>query len=112
MSLHFVMETCGHFRLNSFPAPETDVKVYVYYDSLLVKHQYERLVYDSPGFLSALGGSLGLYLGLSCLGIFEWIIAAYLKLKDGGSRSSRRSGGEGSIRFDKATNTTTDVETI
>ncbi len=43
-----------------------DPEVFVYFDSLNVHRQYERLVYDTPGFLSALGGSVGLYLGLSC----------------------------------------------
>jgi hypothetical protein len=39
----------------------------VYYDSLTVQRQYERVIYDVPGFLSALGGSMALYLGLSVL---------------------------------------------
>ena len=46
-----------------------ELRVYVYYDNLIVHRQYERLTYDVPAFLSALGGSLGLYLGFSCLDI-------------------------------------------
>jgi hypothetical protein len=39
----------------------------VYYNSLTVQRQYEQVIYDVPGFLSALGGSMALYLGLSVL---------------------------------------------
>ncbi len=41
---------------------------YVYYDSLTVQRQYERLIYDNPAFMSALGGGLGLWLGFSGFG--------------------------------------------
>ncbi len=43
--------------------------LYVIYDSLLVQHQYERLIYDASQLLSALGGSVGLTLGLSLFSV-------------------------------------------
>jgi hypothetical protein len=46
-----------------------ELRIYVYYDNLVVSTTLERLVYDIPAFLSAMGGSLGLYLGFSCLEI-------------------------------------------
>ena len=41
--------------------------LFVYYDNLVVPRQFERLVYDTPALISALGGSLGLTLGMSFL---------------------------------------------
>ncbi len=76
--------------MNSFPTKESDVKVYVYYDTLHVRKQYERLIYDLPGFLSALGGSLGLYLGLSCFGVFEGVVAGYARLRGNGGQKEQQ----------------------
>jgi hypothetical protein len=55
---------------------------YVYYDSLTVQRQYERLIYDIPGFLSALGGSLGLFLGLSVLSGLFLLVDALPKMQE------------------------------
>ena len=46
----------------------------VYYDSLVVEQQREVLLYDVPGFLSALGGTLGLYLGFSILSTLLYLV--------------------------------------
>ncbi len=66
--------------------------MFVYYDTVLVKRHFERLIYDLPGFLSALGGSLGLYLGLSCLSVLYGLIEVYPKLSTGcGSKKNNGS---------------------
>ncbi len=52
------------------------MRIFLYFDDLLVQRRYERLVYDTPAFLSTLGGSLGLYLGLSLLGILYGAVDA------------------------------------
>jgi hypothetical protein len=71
------------FRFNSFQAPEKPfLRMYLYYDTLIVQRQYERLIYDVPGFLSALGGSMGLYLGLSVLSILFLLMDAFPKMQD------------------------------
>ncbi len=56
-------------RTDSYPVQYAQPpSVTISYNSLDVLVQSQRLVYDLPSFLSALGGSLGLYLGMSCLG--------------------------------------------
>ncbi len=90
-------------RFNNFPDPNPRVVIYTYYDHLLVQKQYERLIYDVPGFLSALGGSLGLYLGLSCLTFVYALIDLYFEKRHlfcgGRTKSGRkRSGGRNKNR--------------
>ena len=58
---------------------EDGLKMYPYYDSSAVEKQSEVLVYDIPKFLSAIGGTLGLYLGFSCLSILWSALKAYQK---------------------------------
>lgn len=43
--------------------------IFFYFDSLLVERRSEVLVYDIPAFFSALGGTLGLYVGFSMLSV-------------------------------------------
>ncbi len=63
--------------MREFPTRMPYSYLSLYYDTMNVERRYERLLYDTPGFLSALGGSLGLYLGLSVLGaIFGALEAA------------------------------------
>ena len=64
-------------------APHLDpgvVEVYTYYDTNSVQLQKEILIYDWPRFLSAIGGTLGLYIGFSCLSIIIWMGQALLGL--------------------------------
>lgn len=74
-------------RTNHFPEPEGknksehELKMYVYYDTLMVEKQREVLVYDVPGFLSAAGGTLGLYLGFSCLTVLFGLINMTMRNK-------------------------------
>jgi hypothetical protein len=71
------------FRFNTYQTTyHYGVVFAVYYDSLTVQRQYERLIYDVPGFLSALGGSMGLYLGLSVLSILFLFVDAVPKMQD------------------------------
>ena len=48
---------------------QTGVSLALSYESLLVEERIETLVYDTGNLLSAIGGNLGLFLGLSCLTI-------------------------------------------
>ena len=48
---------------------DTTLRLYVYYDTRTVEIQNEVLVYNMAQFLSAIGGTLGLYLGFSCLSL-------------------------------------------
>ncbi len=64
--------------------------LFPFYDTTVVEKQYERLIYDLPGFLSALGGSVGLYLGLSCVSVIYTFIdvASGMMQNDGNSREA------------------------
>jgi hypothetical protein len=71
------------FRFNTYPNTfKLNQKLFLYYDSLTVQRQYERLIYNVPGFLSVLGGSIGLYLGLSVLSILFLLMDAFPKMQD------------------------------
>ncbi len=61
--------TTYFIRTNRYPAGVGHEKsaLFFYYDRTDVKHQYERLIYDVPQLVSALGGSLGLAMGMSFL---------------------------------------------
>jgi hypothetical protein len=48
--------------------------VYLLYDSTIVQRSEETLLYDVPALLSAVGGSLGLFLGFSCITMFFYAI--------------------------------------
>jgi hypothetical protein len=48
--------------------------VYLLYDSTIVQKSEEMLLYDTPALLSAVGGSLGLFLGFSCITVFFYAI--------------------------------------
>lgn len=70
-----------HFniRANYFDEIETNpipggLKMYTYFDTMVVETQNEILIYNWPKFLSAIGGTLGLYLGFSCLSSFFYIV--------------------------------------
>ncbi len=79
-----------YFRMHdpNFPSRA----IYPFYDSVTVEKQYERLIYDLPGFLSALGGSIGLYLGLSCVSViytFVDALSATIATRTGAARSRK-----------------------
>ena len=54
--------------------------LFFYYSSMIIEKRVEALVYDLGGFLSAAGGNMGLWLGLSFLTILftclDWIRSA------------------------------------
>ncbi len=55
---------------------ETDLtKVYVYYSDIVTNYEETILLYDFNGIVSAVGGSLGLFLGFSCLDLGKAIMA-------------------------------------
>ena len=56
--------------------------MYTYFDSMIVEIQNEILIYDWPKFLSAIGGTLSLYLGFSCLSMLLVILASAKQLMD------------------------------
>ncbi len=66
-------------RYNYYPNTNNSFTVLVYYDGLTVELGDEHLIYDISRFLSSLGGSLGLFLGFSCLGI---LMSAIQKLRN------------------------------
>ncbi len=55
--------------------------VYMFYNSTIVQKSEETLLYDVPALLSAVGGSLGLFLGFSCITIFFYAIDNWRDLK-------------------------------
>ena len=66
-------------RVNYFdefnePHLNSSIKMHTYYDTMVVEQQNEILVYDWSRFLSALGGTLGLYLGFSCFTMINGLI--------------------------------------
>ena len=56
------------------------------YNLPLVTVEEEYRLFDTVAIISATGGSLGLFLGLSCYNViwtgFEWLEAAFFRLKD------------------------------
>ena len=77
----------SYFHKNSYLTIEVDSKkkedyfhLFFYYSSLVVEKRVETLVYDIGGFLSAAGGNMGLWLGLSFLtilfAVIDWTKAA------------------------------------
>ncbi len=54
--------------------PNVGPGLYFSYYSLDVENKEERLLYDFPNLVSAIGGSMGLFLGLSLLEIFRRMI--------------------------------------
>ncbi len=57
-----IMETVNSFR------------IYFYYGSMSVEEKMEQLVHGLDGALVAIGGSMGLILGYSCLSISLWLL--------------------------------------
>jgi hypothetical protein len=81
--MQLVLPLFNFSRFISFQAREKPfLRMWVYYNNLIVQRQYERPIYDLPGFLSALGGSMGLFLGLSVLGILFLLVEALTKMQD------------------------------
>ena len=77
-------------RVNYFDEiDETDfngsIKMHTYFDTMAVEIQEEILVYDWPRFLSALGGTLGLYLGFSCFSVLIFLIEIARRIANGSS---------------------------
>ena len=54
--------------------------MYTYFDSMIVEIQNEILIYDWPKFLSAIGGTLSLYLGFSCLSMLLVILSSMKRI--------------------------------
>jgi hypothetical protein len=50
--------------------PEDEFPIFVYYESADVEELEERLLVSSSALLGAIGGYMGLLLGVSCLSIF------------------------------------------
>ena len=74
-------------RANYFDEIESNqvpggLKMYTYFDSMVVESQSEILIYDWPKFLSAIGGTLGLYLGFSCLSSLFFMAKTVAAFKD------------------------------
>ena len=47
---------------------------FYYYKTLNVETKTQILLYDVSRMLSTFGGSLGLFLGVSCYGFFVWLL--------------------------------------
>ena len=50
------------------------------YENLATEEQVETLIYDASNFLAQVGGSLGLFLGFSCLSLLIGIINFFEKI--------------------------------
>ena len=50
------------------------------YENLATEEQVETLIYDASNFLAQVGGSLGLFLGVSCLSLFIGVINFFEKV--------------------------------
>jgi hypothetical protein len=82
------------FRFNSFLDTENPfLSMYLSYYNLIFQQQYKCLIYDVPGFFSALGGSMGLYLGPSVLSILFLLVVPFPKMQDVLDKK-RKAGGE------------------
>jgi hypothetical protein len=51
------------------------------YETFLIEVSVETLVYDIGSFFTAVGGNLGLFLGVSCLSVLLGIIKLFHKFK-------------------------------
>ena len=49
----------------------SDFDLLVNYETFLIEDKVESLIYDFSTFLSAVGGNLGLFLGLSLFSVYE-----------------------------------------
>ncbi|CAG5134505.1 unnamed protein product, partial [Candidula unifasciata] len=65
--------TCNNMRENKSSAAVTEefIKLNIYYEDLNFEKYEEAADYELTQFLSDVGGTIGLYIGLSVLGIFE-----------------------------------------
>ena len=53
--------------------PALRSKLYIFFPNNIVSVEKEVLIFDSGALLSAIGGYLGLFLGLSCFSLCQWI---------------------------------------
>ena len=59
---------------------KTGVLLSLKYENLATEEQVETLIYDASNFLAQVGGSLGLFLGFSCLSLFIGVINFFEKV--------------------------------
>ena len=59
---------------------KTGVLLSLKYENLATEEQVETLIYDASNFLAQVGGSLGLFLGVSCLSLFIGVINFFEKV--------------------------------
>ena len=65
--------------------------VYLFYQNLVVPIEEEYLLFDFNSIVSAVGGSLSLFLGFSC---YELVKRCLNKLTEGGTTGTRQSEDE------------------
>ena len=86
------------------------LRIYPYYDTSAVEKKTEILIYDVPKFLSAIGGTLGLYLGLSVLSVFFAAIKFCHKFKETRIEESENDYDNQSAKsYSKRAATTSDI---
>ncbi len=69
------------FHINSMLNPHlseaidvSDFDLLVNYETFLIEDKVESLIYDFSTFVSAVGGNLGLFLGLSLFSVYEILV--------------------------------------
>ena len=58
---------------------DRESKIFPFFSSDVVNVEKEVLIFDMGALTSALGGYLGLFLGLSCFSISDWVVAKAMK---------------------------------
>lgn len=76
-SMFFMHYICAD--VTERPIPLTNGLIYVCYSTHLIKAYSEYYIYDFTAMVASIGGGLGMFLGVSCLGMTSYVFKMIFK---------------------------------